>query len=303
MKAVTYEKYGAPDVLHISDVPKPTPKAGEVLIKVHATTVTAGDWRLRRPSPFLARLFNGLLRPKKVNILGFEVAGVVEAVGAGVTRYRSGDEVFAWNGFTFGGYAEYKVLPEQGAKPDKGLIARKPTNMTFEEAAAVPTGALTAQAFLRDMNIQAGQDVLIYGASGSVGTFAVQYAKYKGATVTGVCSTKNLQLVKSLGADHVIDYTNENVSHISQRYDILFDAVGYLPKSKANPLLKPAGKYASVQGDATLQMSDLDSLREIIEAGHMKSVIDRVITMEEIPQAHAYVEDGHKVGNVVVKVG
>jgi NADPH:quinone reductase-like Zn-dependent oxidoreductase len=302
MKAVTYEKYGAPSVLHISDVPKLTPNAGEVLIKVHATTVTAGDWRLRQPNPFLARLFNGLLRPKKVNILGFDVAGVVEAVGEGVTQFKPGDEVYAWNGFTFGGYAEYKVLPEKAEKLDQGMIAIKPANMSFEEAAAVPTGALTAQAFLRDMNLQAGQDVLIYGASGSVGTYAVQLAKYHGATVTGVCSTSNLEMVQSLGSDHVVDYTREDVTQLEQRFDIILDAVGYLPKGKAGSLLTPDGKYDSIRGNPTLQQDDLDSLRQIIEAGHLKTVIDRCISMEEIPEAHAYVQKGHKKGNVVVKV-
>lgn len=301
MKAAVYDRYGPPDVVQIRDLAKPTPKPGEILIRVHAATVAAGDWRMRRPSPFLARLFNGLLRPKKVHILGFELSGEVEAVGAEVSRFAVGDSVFAFTGFGFGAHAEYRCLKASGQKPQwDGLVARKPANLSHEEAAAVPVGALTAQYFLRESGLAKGQSVLVYGASGSVGTYAIQLAKALGAEVTGVCSTANVELVRGLGADHVVDYSKEDVAASGRRYDVVFDAVGKLSSSTARSVLAKGGKRVSVGGTAKLDLGDLDLLRELIEAGKLRPVIDRRFPLDEIVRAHEYVEAGHKKGNVVI---
>lgn len=302
MKAALYTEYGPPSVLKITEIDKPEPKANEILVKVHATTATAGDWRMRKADPFVARLFNGLLRPKRVKILGFEIAGTVEAIGSGVTRFKSRDEVFAFLGFAFGGYAEYAVVPTDSESVNKGFVEIKPSNISFQEAAAVPVGALTALGFLRKANIRAGRKVLVYGASGSVGTYAVQIAKYHEAVVTGVCSGSNLDLVKSLGADRVIDYTKGDFTEVEVKYDIIFDAVGKMPGKLRKKSLATGGRFVSVNGSAKLYAADMRTLKELIEAAKMKPVIDRRYRLDEIVQAHAYVEQGHKKGNVVIEV-
>ena len=261
MKAVVYEKYGTPDVLQLRDIPKPAPKANEVLVRIHATTVTAGDWRLRKADPFLARLFNGLFKPTRVKVLGFELAGVIEEVGKEVKAFKKGDSVFASCGLSFGGYAEYKCMPENN------LIALKPANMTFEEAATVPIGGLTALRFLKQAGIKRGDNILIYGASGSVGTFAVQLSKYFGAEVTAVCSTPNIQMVKTLGATQAIDYLKEDFTGTDRKFDIIFDAVGKTSRSASKHLLKPKGSYVTVKGSPKEGPNDLILLKEIIEAG------------------------------------
>lgn len=296
MKAVVYKKYGSPDVLELTAIPKPSPKKNEVLIKIHATTVTAGDWRLRKADPFLARIFNGLFRPKRVNILGFELAGVVEEVGEKVTSLKKGDPVFASCGLRFGGYAEYTCLPENE------LIAIKPSNISFEEAAAVPIGGLTALRLLKQAGIKAGDEVLIYGASGSVGTFAVQIARAYGAEVTAVCGTSNVDMVAQLGANRVIDYKKEDFTATESRFNIILDAVGKTSKSASRHLLKPGGKYVSVTGSPKTAPDDLLVLKGLVETGKLVSVIDRKYTLEQIREAHAYVESFRKKGNVVIKI-
>jgi NADPH:quinone reductase-like Zn-dependent oxidoreductase len=296
MKAVVYEKYGTPDVLELKDIEKPVPKDHEVLVKIHATTVTAGDWRLRKADPFLARLFNGLFKPRKVKVLGFELAGVIEEVGKEVKSFKRGDSVFASCGLTFGAYAEYKCLPENH------LISLKPSNMSFEEAATIPIGGLTALGFLKQAGVKNGQHVLIYGASGSVGTFAVQIAKSYGAEVTAVCSTTNVHLVQMLGADWVVDYTRQDFTALESRFDIVFDAVGKTSKSACKHLLKQGGKYVSVKGSPKSDPGDLRILKELIESGKLKTVIDRRYRLDQIREAHVYVESHRKKGNVVINI-
>ncbi|WP_341285699.1 NAD(P)-dependent alcohol dehydrogenase [Priestia megaterium] len=322
MKAIVYTKYGPPEVLHFKEVEKPIPKENEILVKVKATTVTVADIRARSFTvPTLlwipARLTLGFRKPKK-EILGTELAGEVEAVGINVKKFKVGDQVFAASLSGFGAYAEYKCLPEDGP------VSIKPINITYEEAAAIPIGARTALNFLRKANVQSGQKVLVYGASGSVGSYAVQLAKYFGAHVTGVCSTANLELVESLGADKLIDYTAEDLSLVNETFDIIFEAVNKSSFSDCAKLLKKGGTYINVteplpnfqmlrNGLASKKKlllsrnspetsEALDFLKELVESGELKVVIDRRYEFEEIVEAHRYVERGHKRGNVILNI-
>ncbi|UCE63908.1 MAG: NAD(P)-dependent alcohol dehydrogenase [Nitrospirota bacterium] len=323
MKAIVYTQYGPPEVLQLKEVPKPGPRDDEVLIRTYASTVLAGDCELRSftfPIWFWLplRIYMGLRRPTRVNILGQELAGEIEFVGKNVRRFRKGDQVFAATEAGFGAYAEYRCLHE-----DKTL-ALKPANMTYEEATAVPTGGLNALHYLRAANIQRGEKVLVNGACGNIGTFAVQLAKYFGAEVTGVDSTEKLNMLRTIGADHVIDYTQEDFTRSGPTYDVIFDVIAKTSFSGIISSLKENGRYLMVNplffkmvrglwtslisskkvifAFARYKSEDLMFLKELIEAGKIQSVIDRRYPLEKIAEAHRYAETGHKQGNIVITV-
>ena len=324
MKAAVYQRYGGPDVVEIKEVENPVIRDHEVLIKIHATTVSSGDWRLRSldmPSGLgmLARALLGFFRPRRP-ILGSELAGDIEAVGKAVTKFKIGDAVFAFPGSGLGCHAEYRAMPESGA------IARKPASLSYEEAAALSFGGTTALDFLKNKGrIQRGEKILVIGASGTVGSAAVQIAKYFGATVTGVCSTANLALVTSIGADKVIDYTKEDLTKNGERYDIILIAAGTMSFSHCKDLLRKNGRLLMVlaglpefalmpwtaltsskkvfAGPAAESVRDFLFIKELAEAGAFKPVIDRHYPLERIAEAHAYVDAGHKKGSVVITVG
>ena len=326
MKAIVWTAYGPPNVLQLKEVKKPTPKANEVLIRIHATTVTAGDCEARNLKfPILFRLlmqmYVGLRKPKRITILGQELAGEIEAIGKDVKRFKAGDQVFGTTGLGFGAYAEYICLPEKSAM---GVLATKPANMTYAEAAAVPTGGLEALHFIRKGNIQRGEKVLIIGAGGSIGSFAVQLAKYFGAEVTGVDSSGKLNMLRTIGADHVIDYTQEEITKHAEIYDVIFDVMGKSSFSGSLRSLKQNGRYllgnaglsqmvrgrwTSIRsskkvliGAATQKNEDLLLLKALIETGKIKSVIDRRYPLEQIAEGHRYVDTGQKKGNVVITI-
>lgn len=310
MKAIICTAYGPPEVLRPANLEKPTPKSNQILIKVHAAAVTISDCFVRSGQVNLLlwlpmRVFVGFTRPRNP-VLGLDLAGEVEAVGGAVRRFKVGDSVIAFTGKHFGAYAEYACLPEDGVRgPGDALVAHKPANLSYAEAAAVPSRGWLAWRFLGQGQVHAGQRVLVFGASGATGTFAVQLAKHLEAHVTGVCSTANLDLVKALGADAVIDYTREDFTQRPERYDLIFDAVGkrYSKKVACRKALAPNGKLISVD-DGTPQFgtNTLVQLKELIEAGHLKPVIGRVYPLEQTAEAHRYVETGHKRGNVVIKI-
>ncbi|PFU00485.1 NAD(P)-dependent alcohol dehydrogenase [Bacillus thuringiensis] len=299
MKAIICTKYGPPNVLQLQNIEKPTPKKNEVLVKIHATSVSTGDCRIRSfNSPLLfwipMRIILGFRKPRKP-ILGVELSGEIEDIGSDVTQFKKGDPVFALTELNLGGYAEYTCVHESG------LIALKPTNVTYEEAAVIPFGGTSALHFLRKGQIKKGQRVLIYGASGSVGTAAVQLAKYFGATVTAICSSSNFDLVTALGADNVIDYMKEDFTKRGDHYDIIFDSVGKYKKSLCTDTLMPNGKYVSVNGMmAKVSKEDMNLLKQLAETEKLKPVIDRTYRLEEVVEAHTYVEMGHKKGNVSI---
>jgi NADPH:quinone reductase-like Zn-dependent oxidoreductase len=310
MKAALCTAYGPPEVLRPGELPKPTPTGSQILIRVHAAAVTISDCIVRsgkvNPALWLPmRIFVGFGRPRNP-VLGLDLAGEVEAVGSAVQRFKVGDPVMAFTGKYFGAYAEYACLPADGVRgPQDALIAPKPSNLTYAEAAALPSRGGLAWHFLGQGQVQAGQRVLVFGASGAIGTFAMQLAKHLGAHVTGVCSTANLDFVKALGADAVIDYTREDFTQRPERYDLSFDAVGkrYSKKLAYHRALTPNGKFISVD-DGTPQFGTdaLMRLKELAEAGHLKPVIGRTYLLEQAAEAHRHIETGHKRGNVVISL-
>lgn len=296
MKAVVYEQYGGPEVLQLKEIEKPNPKSDEILIKTKATSVSAADWRLRKADPFLARIFNGLFRPKRVKVLGMEISGVIEKVGKSVHDFKAGDAVFAYCGYKFGGYAQYCCLKESD------VVAIKPTHISFEQASTVPLGALTALSFLKKSTLSSGQKILIYGASGSVGTYAVQLANYFGAEVYALCSDRNIELVSSLGAKMVLDYTTTNMDDLNQKFDVIFDAVGKLKKEVVKYHLKPSGSFVTVRKSNRPTKMDLLFIKQLVENNELISVIDRTYQLSDIVAAHTYVESFRKRGNVPIVI-
>lgn len=317
MKAVVFYEYGTPQVLKLQTVEKPFPGSNEVLVKILATAVNSGDVRLRKADPFAVRFMLGFTKPR-INILGGVFSGIVETVGAGVTHFKVGDEVFGSTDLKFGAYAEFKCFTETGT------IALKPKNVTHQEAAVLPFGSTTALYFLKKANIQPGQQVLIYGASGAVGSAAIQVAKYFGAIVTGVCSSTNVDFVKGLGADAVIDYTKVDYLNLPQNYDVIYDTVNKAPVAKSFRKLKKKGvlilgaamagamvtgwflslfkQKRVIFGMVSQTKADIEFLGNLVECGKLKPSIDRTYALNEIAEAHAYVEQGHKRGNVAIMV-
>lgn len=298
MKAIICTKSGSPEVLKLVELERPIPKQNEILVKVKASSVTRGDVNLRKIPRFILVPLGFLFGFKPMKITGVEFAGIVEAVGSDVKQFNKGDHVYGTTtGLEYGGNAEYVCVPE---KSKKGVLVKKPDNISFIDAAVIPVGGMTALHILRKANIQSGQKSLIYGASGSVGTYAVQLAKYFGADVTAVCSNDNIEMVNSIGADNAIDYHNEDFRKSANFYDIIFDAVGKITKSSCKKVLKKNGSFLSVRYPTKEKVEYMTFLNELIESGKLKSVIDRTYTLDKVAEAHCYVEQGHKKGNVVI---
>ena len=303
MKAIVCTKYGVPEVLKLKEIEKPIPKDNEVLINIFATTVISGDITLRKLTLLkylvmapIARIFFGVKNMRK-KILGHDFVGKIEKIGESVKKHSVGDIVFGTTGYKGGAYAEFICLPEDG------VLLTKPENISYQEAAAIPIGGMTALCFLKKGNIDSNQKVLIYGASGSIGTYAIQIAKYFGANVTGVCSSSNLNLVKSLGADKVIDYTKTDFTQQIEKYDLIFDTVGKCSSPQCKKVLNRKGIYLSTHSSPMSEkIEDLIFLKKMIKKGKLKSVIDRTYKMDEIIEAHKYVEKGHKKGNVIINI-
>ncbi len=300
MKAIVCTKSGSPEVLNLVDLERPIPKQNEIMVKVKASSVTRGDINLRKISRFILVPIGLLFGFKPMKITGVEFAGVVEAVGSDVKQFNKGDHVYGTTtGLVYGGNAEYVCVPE---KSKKGVLVKKPDNISFMDAAVIPVGGMTALHILRKANIQNGQKIVIYGASGSVGTYAVQIAKYFGADVTAVCSNDNVEMVKSIGADNVIDYHKKDFRKGKTIYDVVFDAVGKITKSSCKNVLKKNGSFLSVKYPTKEKVEYLYFINELIEKGQLKPVIDKTYTLEKVKEAHYYVEQGHKKGNVVITV-
>jgi NADPH:quinone reductase-like Zn-dependent oxidoreductase len=300
MKAIVFTKSGSPEVLKLVELERPIPKQNEILVKVKASSVTRGDVNLRKIPRIILVPIGFLFGFKPMKVTGVEFAGVVEAIGLDVKHFNKGDHVYGTTtGLEYGGNAEYVCVPE---KSKKGVIVKKPNNVSFIEAAVTPVGGMTAMHNLNKVNIQNGQKILIYGASGSVGTYAVQIAKYFGADVTAVCSTNSIEMVKSIGADNVIDYHKVNFRSSTTIYDVIFDAVGKITKSSCKKVLKKNGHFLSVIYPTKEKVEYMTFLNELIESGKLKSVIDRTYTLDKVAEAHRYVEQGHKKGNVVIAI-